>query len=382
MKNKVSKYPGRVFVTPEDGSPSFYATITRADEPIEEGTPLNKATLLTDETAALYGLNEDATVNDALKAVHNIFARPVLKVTTLPNAVASVVKGTDEMEYTVEHRDDHDYWTFTLKTLGDYTLNVTWGEDIGSTDITFDEVAVKEYDAIALPHKSTFSSNSWGLIGEMCKRKLVPSTWKVGDTKKLTLSDGYTYDVRIVHKGGVPYADTSRGDAPVVFEFVQTLPKAYTIDSWALADFHWSTMSLRTKAMQEILELLPNVIKTYISPVTLTSNVPKNGSDLTETTEDTLFILNSKNYNASVVLTSEDVYDYYASDSTVASADSRRVKQKIDTGSAVAYATRTTLYEMYSGSQTTWLHTIKTDGSLNGHDHTTSGKYLAPAFCF
>ncbi len=70
MKNRLPTRPGRALVTPEDGSPPFYATITRADEPTEEGTPLNKATLLTDETAALYGLGEDATVNDALMAAH------------------------------------------------------------------------------------------------------------------------------------------------------------------------------------------------------------------------------------------------------------------------------------------------------------------------
>ena len=42
--------------------------LTRADEPVEAGTPLNKASLLTDETAKKLGLTPDATVNDALAA--------------------------------------------------------------------------------------------------------------------------------------------------------------------------------------------------------------------------------------------------------------------------------------------------------------------------
>lgn len=44
--------------------------LTRADEPTEAGTPLNKASLLQDDTAALLALEqEDPTVNDALYAL-------------------------------------------------------------------------------------------------------------------------------------------------------------------------------------------------------------------------------------------------------------------------------------------------------------------------
>lgn len=67
MKDRVSKYPGRVLMTPEDGSAPFYATMQRADEPTQPGDPLNKNTFLTDETAAMFGLDDTATPNDVLK---------------------------------------------------------------------------------------------------------------------------------------------------------------------------------------------------------------------------------------------------------------------------------------------------------------------------
>lgn len=55
--DRQSKYPGRVLITPEDGSPAFYATITRADEPTVAGTPLSAGALNElvnkDELAAL-----------------------------------------------------------------------------------------------------------------------------------------------------------------------------------------------------------------------------------------------------------------------------------------------------------------------------------------
>lgn len=68
MKDRVPKYPGRVKMTPVPGQPGVY-DMERADEPTEPGTPLNKASLLSSETAAVYGLGEDATPDDALREI-------------------------------------------------------------------------------------------------------------------------------------------------------------------------------------------------------------------------------------------------------------------------------------------------------------------------
>lgn len=68
MKNRVPTYPGRVTLTPVSGATNTYDMV-RADVPIEEGTPLNKETLLQDSTAASLELGEDATPDDALKKI-------------------------------------------------------------------------------------------------------------------------------------------------------------------------------------------------------------------------------------------------------------------------------------------------------------------------
>lgn len=65
MKDRVSANPGRVKLTPEDGSPAFYATMERADNPVEEGTPLNKSTLLSDAACDLLDIPQTSTVNEA-----------------------------------------------------------------------------------------------------------------------------------------------------------------------------------------------------------------------------------------------------------------------------------------------------------------------------
>lgn len=69
MKDRIPVNPGRVLITPENGAAAYYATMTRADNPTQEGTPLNKNSLLKDATAALFGLGTDAVPDDVLAAI-------------------------------------------------------------------------------------------------------------------------------------------------------------------------------------------------------------------------------------------------------------------------------------------------------------------------
>lgn len=64
MKDRLSLYPGRVKLVPVAGQENVY-DMTRADQPTQEGDPLNKATLLKDATAALFGLGPDSVPDDA-----------------------------------------------------------------------------------------------------------------------------------------------------------------------------------------------------------------------------------------------------------------------------------------------------------------------------
>ena len=65
MKDRVSLYPGRVKLEPVAGQANLY-DLTRADQPTQEGTPLNKANLLSDATeTAMFGAAADRTVDEA-----------------------------------------------------------------------------------------------------------------------------------------------------------------------------------------------------------------------------------------------------------------------------------------------------------------------------
>lgn len=95
MQDRVSLYPGRVKLEPVAGQANLY-DLTRADQPTQEGTPLNKANLLSDATAAaikalLTSQTEDpATPNDAL----NILAQAVEDVTTVAAGKCSIGTST------------------------------------------------------------------------------------------------------------------------------------------------------------------------------------------------------------------------------------------------------------------------------------------------
>lgn len=65
MLDRISLYPGRVTLTPVSGQANTY-DMERADSPTQEGTPLNKASLLKDTTAALYGLTASAVPDEVL----------------------------------------------------------------------------------------------------------------------------------------------------------------------------------------------------------------------------------------------------------------------------------------------------------------------------
>lgn len=65
MQDRIPLYPGRVTMTPVAGQANTFDMV-RADDPTQEGTPLNKATFLKDATAALYGMGASAVPDDVL----------------------------------------------------------------------------------------------------------------------------------------------------------------------------------------------------------------------------------------------------------------------------------------------------------------------------
>lgn len=73
MRNRLPTYPGRVHLAPVEGQANVF-DLTRADQPQDPGTPLNKGTLLSDDVEALiWGAAADRTPNDAFGKVSELY---------------------------------------------------------------------------------------------------------------------------------------------------------------------------------------------------------------------------------------------------------------------------------------------------------------------
>lgn len=100
MQDRVPLYPGRVTLTPVAGQENTF-DMARADQPTQEGTPLNKATLLKDATAAKFGKDTGAVPDEVLDVlsksvlegtypVVDVYAGQNWEKGTVPNASGSV----------------------------------------------------------------------------------------------------------------------------------------------------------------------------------------------------------------------------------------------------------------------------------------------------
>ena len=121
MQDRIAKYPGRVKLTPVDEKNHLYH-MERADEPIVAGTPIGKASLLSDETADILDLSGNPTVDDALRVVA-AGAVPTLLVTAQKGSTVTATKGSVVRKAT----EKNGTWFFYLKP-GTWTVRATLGE--------------------------------------------------------------------------------------------------------------------------------------------------------------------------------------------------------------------------------------------------------------
>ena len=136
MQDRIPGKPNRKKITYEDGTIQ-YATVEYADEPIAEGTPINKATLLQDDTAAALALGDNPTVDDALKKISTGYcsridytirgqgAKQIIS-STEKRAVVAAPYGTDGVFFTARN-PTKTYWMKSDQTLTELAEPETTG---------------------------------------------------------------------------------------------------------------------------------------------------------------------------------------------------------------------------------------------------------------
>lgn len=79
MTDRNVQFPNRYKLTKVAGTDDIYDLTPAPGTITEEGTMINKLTLLQDDTAALYGLGTDAVPDDALSAIYDILSDPLIQ---------------------------------------------------------------------------------------------------------------------------------------------------------------------------------------------------------------------------------------------------------------------------------------------------------------
>jgi hypothetical protein len=184
MKDRIPTSPNRYQLAHADGT-SEYVTLTRADNPTQVGTPLTKATLLTDTTADAIGLEQsDPTVDDALAALNGKIPTSVLTVTTDAGTIVTATLGDTTLTATADSTG-----TAVLYPAGFGTWEITVEYNGRTYSKDFEITALAEY-SMRLRVVPALSEATPAEIQEVTQAGDAPLYWAVGDYTAQTISYG------------------------------------------------------------------------------------------------------------------------------------------------------------------------------------------------
>ena len=271
---------GRVKITPENGSPAFFAKMEMADNPLVIGTPLSKGTLLSDEIAEGFGLNpHDATVRDILYYV----TAPRLFVTTTISGASITVTGPG---FSQTKTASGLTASFNLPGYGTYTaVAKSGGQTSISAEVVVDSVKIIKANAPFL--NATFSNNDWETIAAACHSGSVPSSWAVGNYKNMDIG-GTSYRVDIIGKSHDVY--TAGGTAPLTFQLHDCLNAKQQMNSSNTNVGGWKGCAMRSTHLPAIFETLPPEVRAGIRKVNKKTSAGYKSATI-ETSSDALFLL-------------------------------------------------------------------------------------------
>lgn len=214
-----------------------------------------------------------------------------------------------------------------------------------------------------------FADNTWEAIIYACQNKMVPDTWRVADSKPMTIT-GEDYQIDIIGKDHDDYADGS-GKAPLTLQFHKCYGgKGYVMTASTTSPNVWETCKMRVSTLPEIKLTLPEVIRSAIRPVSkrtaagnLDSTIKTNSEELFLLSEPEVFGAVHNSYG-----NEGSQYEYYATGGSV---------DKDLNGAKNGWWERSPR-KSTSSSKSFCCIRDAAPGSLNGYN----GAGTAPAFCF
>lgn len=219
----------------------------------------------------------------------------------------------------------------------------------------------------SLDYHDNFADNDWATIAKVCAEGLVPTTWKVGDQKAMTIN-GASYPIDII---GIQHDDfASGGKAPFTFQLHDCYNTSYAMNSSNTNSGGWNNSAMRKTHLPAILALMPNDVQAGIKEVNKKTSAGNRSSTI-NTTADKLFLLSEIEIFGNVTYTFSgegSQYAYY-------SAGNSKVKNK--SSRATRWFTRSPV----NGNSTHFC--VVSNAGAAGNDYASTGSDgVAPAFCF
>ena len=168
------------------------------------------------------------------------------------------------------------------------------------------------YDiTFAPPYDPVFANNTWEQIIAACHNNAVPDTWKVGNSKPMTIG-GKSYQVDIIGKNHDDYSDGS-GKAPLTFQMHYCYGTKYAMNTSNTNSGGWTSCAMRQTHLPAILSQMPTEVQNGIREMNKLTSAGNNSNTI-NTTAAKLFLLSEIEIFGSVTNSKNGEgtqYDYY-----------------------------------------------------------------------
>lgn len=166
------------------------------------------------------------------------------------------------------------------------------------------------FTGIQYPYEANFADNTWAQIIAACQKQVVPSTWKIGDQKAMTIG-GMDYLIDIIGKNHDTY--TAGGTAPLTFQLHDCYGESKNMNSSNTNAGGWTSCTMRSTHLPAILSKMPTEVRNGIREVNKRASAGDQSTTI-NTTADKLFLLSEIEIFGSVShsMSGEGTqYDYY-----------------------------------------------------------------------
>lgn len=327
---------------------------------------------LTQDTVTAARLAQGETAHDASgELIIGTMSAPQLQivVTTSAGATVTATKGSKTVSGTA---DASGNCTLTVDETGEWLLTVSTSQYTATANVTVGTNVLELYPGPVCD--PVFANNDWATIVAACQTKTVPTNWKVGDSKVMTVTGAGDIQVDIIGKNHDDYADGS-GKAPLTLQFHKCIDYG-KMNSSAGNSMGWKSCTMRTTTMANALKWIPADLRSAVRAVTKkTASKGNSSTAAVTTTSDKMFLLSEVEVLGT---TSQSVsgegtqYEYYK---TVAN----QKKVSYQSTSTVNWWLRSP--RRTDATSFLILYFNGTKGSASD-SYANNSNWTAPAFCF